>query len=145
MDEATIKKVHALAQLDRDAVAVYDEVLKRVNDSDVTEHFTDFRDEHQHHATELAAAIVRLGGAEFDLKVDAMGVVADWVMGFRAMMGEKGPLHAMHMAESYHNTRYKEAVGWDVGDSDLASQLQTFYAEEQRHLAFVDQKLRAKV
>ena len=145
MDEVLMKKVHSLAQLDRDAVSVYDDVLKQVTAANVKEHFTDFRDEHQHHITELSAAIVRLGGPESDLKVDAMGVVADWVMSFRSMMGEKGPLHAMHMAESYHNSRYKEAVGWQIDDADLAAQLKTFYAEEQRHMAFIDEKLGAKV
>lgn len=145
MDEAQVKRVHSLAQLDRDAVSVYDAALKHVSDEDVREHFVEFRDEHQHHVTKLSEAVVRLGGPELDLDVDAMGVVADWVIAFRSMLTEKGPLHAMHSAEKYHNTRYKEAVTWDIGDSDLSSELQTFYSEEQRHLSFIEEKLGVRV
>ena len=144
MDEGQIKRVHSLAQLDRDAMSVYDEALKHVHDDDVTEHFTEFRDEHAHHVTKLSAAIVRLGGPEPDLKVDLMGIVADWVTAFRSILGEKGPLHAMHFAESHHNSRYKEAASWDIGDSDLSSELNTFYSEEQRHLSYIEEKLAAK-
>ena len=145
MDEAQIKRLHALAQLDTDAVAVYDEALKRESDQDVKEHFIEFRTEHQHHVTRLSEGIVRLGGEQPDFKVDAMGVVADWVIAFRSMLGDKGPLHAMHWAEGYHNTRYKEAAEWDIADMDLASDLKIFYAEEQRHLSYIEEKLHVHV
>ena len=45
-----------------------------------------------------------------------MGVVADWIVSFRSMLGEKGP---------------------------LAAQLKAFYEDEQDHLRFVDEKLAA--
>jgi hypothetical protein len=144
MDEGQVKRVHSLAQLDRDAVSVYDEALKHVDDPDVKAHFIEFRDEHAHHVAKLSEAVVRLGGPEPELKVDLMGTVADWVTAFRSILGEKGPLHALHSAESYHNSRYKEAASWDLGDSDLSAELQTFYAEEQRHLGYVDDRLAAK-
>jgi hypothetical protein len=60
------------------------------------------------------------------------------------MMGEKGPLHAMHFAETYHNRRYKEAVGWVVDDANLSSELQAFYGEEQRHLSYIEEHLDTK-
>jgi hypothetical protein len=90
-----------------------------------------------------ALPIVRLGGPTPELKVDLMGTVADWIVSFRSMLGEKGPLHAMHMAETYHNRRYKEASTWSVGDETLAVQLKVFYEDEQRHLRFIDEKLAA--
>ena len=144
MNEDLLKKLHSLAQLDRDAVAVYDDALARVTDVDVKTHFTEFRDEHSHHVTEISAAIAQLGGTATDLKVDAMGMVAEWVVKFRSMMGEKGPLHAMRSAESYHNSRYKDAVGWAIEDAALLSELQAFYAEEQRHLKYIEERLAAK-
>ena len=144
MDREQIKRVHSLAQLDRDAVGVYNEALKHVKDEDVKTHFVEFRDEHDHHVGKLGEAVVRLGGADAVLKVDAMGVVAEWVTAFRSILGEKGPLHAMAWAESYHNTRYKEAASWDVGDADLSAQLRTFYSEEQRHLSYIEEKLAAR-
>lgn len=139
-----LKELHSLAQLDRDAVSVYAEALPHVSDAGVKEHFTTFANEHQRHVEELSAAIVRMGGTAPELKVDMMGMVAEWIVSFRSMMGEKGPLHAMHMAETYHNSRYKEAAAWEVGDEALAAQLQTFFVEEQRHLSFVNEKLALK-
>ena len=144
MDQELLKKLHSLAQLDRDAVSVYSEALPHVTDSEVKEKFTIFANQHQHHVEELSGAIERASGSAPALNVDAMGMVADWIVSFRSMLGEKGPLHAMHMAETYHNSRYKEAVGWDVGDADLASLLQTFYTEEQHHLSFIDDRLAVK-
>ena len=144
MDEGMMKKLHSLAQLDRDAVSVYAEAMPHVTDADVKEHYTQFANEHQHHVEELSAAIVRLGGSPLELKVDAMGMVADWITSFRSMMGEKGPLHAMHFAETYHNSRYKEASSWDVGDDALAAQLLAFYGEEQGHLSFINDRLAVK-
>ena len=140
MDEELLKKLHSLAQLDRDAVAVYGEALPHVTDADVKQNFTDFANEHQHHVDALSESIVRLGGAAPELSVDAMGMVADWIVSFRSMLGEKGPLHAMHMAESYHNSRYKEAASWSLDDA-LAAQIKAFYGQEQHHLAFIDAKL----
>ena len=145
MNDELLKKLHSLAQLDRDAVAVYGDALAQVTDDDVKTHFTEFRDEHQHHITEISSAIMRLNGTAMDIKVDAMGMVAEWVVSFRSMMGEKGPLHAMHSAEKYHNSRYKEAAVWSVDDAALSSLLQMFYGEEQGHLKYIEQKLSVKV
>lgn len=141
MNEELLRKVHALAQLDRDAVSVYGEALPHVTDADVKDHFTMFANQHQRHVEELSAAIVHLGAAAPDFKVDLMGMVADWIISFRSMMGEKGPLHAMHFAETYHVSRYKDAASWVVGDEAFAAQLQAFYFEEQHHLSFMNEKL----
>jgi hypothetical protein len=141
VDEGLVRKVRSLAQLDGDAVSVYEEALKHETDEDVRAHFIEFHAHHAHHVTRLSAAIVRLGGEEQDVEVDFMGVVADWVVAFRSMLGEKGPLHAMHTAESYHNTRYKDAVSWEIQDAELMSDLKTFYAEEMRHLKYIEERL----
>ena len=101
----------------------------------------ELRDGNEHPVSEISAALERLGGQALDLHVDAMGHIADWVTAFRSMGGEQGALHAMHTAEKYHNTRYDEAVTWDVGDIDLQATLQRFYVEEMRHLEFVETKL----
>jgi uncharacterized protein (TIGR02284 family) len=141
MTDDLMKKLTSLAQLDRDATSVYDEALKHVTDEDVRTTFTDFRDEHEHHVTEISAAVERMGGQPLDLKVDAMGHMADWFAAFRSMGGQTGALKAMHTAEKYHNSRYAETLTWSIGDKDLADTLARFYAEEQRHLAYVDAKL----
>jgi len=141
MTDDVMKKLRSLAQLDRDATSVYGEALKHVEDEDVKTQFTEFRDEHEHHVNEISAAVLRLGGQAVEPEVDAMGHVADWFTAFRAMGGQRGALHAMHTAEKYHNSRYADAVTWDVGDSALQLTLERFYTEEKRHLEFVENKL----
>jgi rubrerythrin len=135
------RRLTSLAQLDRDATGVYDEALKHVTDEDVRTAFTDFRDEHEHHITEISAALVRAGGPPLQLTVDTVGHLADWVTAVRSVGGQHGALQAMRTAETYHNKRYADAATWDVEDSALADALSRFYTEEQRHLAYVDAKL----
>jgi hypothetical protein len=143
MAMTVMDKIRALAQLDRDAIDVYEEALEHVVDAGVRDHLIDFRDEHQHHLTELAAAILRLSGQGFIAREDAMGHVAEWITAFRAMGGERGALEALRSAEKYHNARYSEAVTWDVADDQLHAELEQFYADEQRHLAYVESRLQA--
>ena len=141
MEENLLKNLHALAQLDRDAVGAYDDALERVTDDAVKEHFTEFRGEHMNHVEKLSRSIERLGGTAPQLEVVMMGMVAEWIVSFRSMMGEKGPLHAMHIAETYHNSRYAEAASWNVGDDELAALIQTFYGDEKEHLRYIDEML----
>lgn len=136
-----LRKLESLAQLDTDAVRVYDEALEHTTDDEVREAFQRFQGEHQYHATTLADTIERLGGKRPDLKVDLAGHLADWVTSMRSIRGTQGALHAMETAERYHNRHYDEAVTWDLGDADLATTLRRFSDDEKRHLAFVEEKL----
>lgn len=40
-----------------------------------------------------------------------------------------------------HNSRYKEAASWDVGDAELAGRIEAFYADEREQLGFMNEKL----
>jgi rubrerythrin len=135
------KKLTDLAQLDRDAVGVYDDALEHVDDADVREHFKEFRDEHENHVAVIGEALKRLVGAAPDLSVDFMGRMAEFVTSIRSASGTMGALHAMRTAEHYHNRRYEEAAGWDVGDAELAGAIQRFRDEEKRHLAYIEGRL----
>jgi len=141
MDKKTLDKLGDLAQLDTDAVGVYGEALERVEDASIKETLTDFRDEHDHHAKVLVAAIERLGGAAPALSVDLVGRLAEFVTQFRSHGGTRGALHALKSAEQYHNRRYAEAANWEIDDEELTMSIQQFYREEQRHLSYVESQL----
>jgi hypothetical protein len=136
-----VKKLESLAQLDTDAVRVYDEALEHTKDDAVSSAFREFQSEHRYHAERLSDEIVRLGGEKPDLKVDLAGHLADWVTAIRSARGTEGALHAMQTAEKYHNRHYGEAVTWDVGDDEAATLLRRFDDDEKRHLAFVEEHL----
>jgi hypothetical protein len=145
MDENLAKHLTTLAQMDTDAVAVYDEALKHVTDEDVKKSLEAFRGEHEFHAKALSEAILRLFGTAPVLHVDLMGHIVDWVTAMRSMSGTEGALHALKTAEDYHNSHYKDATAWDTGDDDLKVQVQQFYRDEQHHLEYVEARLGAGV
>jgi hypothetical protein len=136
-----LRKLESLAQLDTDAVAVYDEALEHTTDEDVRKNFQRFQSEHRYHAEQLSEVIVRRGGKKPELKVDAAGHLAEWATSIRSRRGTEGALHAMETAERYHTRRYGDAVGWSVDDNEVATMLQRFDDDEKRHLAFVEQRL----
>lgn len=138
-------KLHDLAQMDFDAVRVYDEALEHVTDAEVRRQFEIFRGEHKVHATQLGELIAQAGGQVPQLRVDVMGHFADWATAIRGMRGTEGALHAMRTAEKYHNRRYATAAEWDVGDATIAETLGRYREDERRHLEFVESRLGAGV
>jgi rubrerythrin len=141
VDEALRKKVTELAQLDRDAAGVYDDALEHVEDAQVREHFKEFRDEHDNHVAVIEETLECLVGVAPDLNVDFMGRMAEFVTSIRSASGTPDALHAMRTSEHYHNRRYEEAAGWEVGDAGLAGAIQRFREEEKRHLAHIEGRL----
>lgn len=140
-----LRKLKSLAQLDTDAVGTYSEALEHVTDEDLRGNFGQFLDDHMRHADKLSAAIEQMTGSRPELKVDMMGRMADWVTSIRSRRGNEGALHAMHTAENYHVSHYHDVVDWDIEDRDLKMMLHGFYEDEQRHLAYVEDKLKAPV
>lgn len=138
-----IGKLESLVQLDTDAVHVYDEALEHVTDDEVRGRFEHFKGEHRFHSEKLSEIIVRLGGDRPDLEVDTAGHVAEWVTAIRSRRGTEGALHAMKTAEKYHNRRYHDATTWDAGDEGVTALLRQFDADEQRHLAYIEDRLMA--
>lgn len=136
-----IKKLTSLAQMDRDAVGVYDEAIKHVTDDDVLTKFKAFRAQHDYHVKAIGDAIQARGGGVPDLDMDFMGRMADWVTALRSRSGTEGALKAMKTAEDYHNKRYTEAHGWDLGNADLIEMLERFHGDEKMHLQYVEERL----
>jgi rubrerythrin len=142
MEEDLQKKLTGLAQLDTDAVTVYDEAMKHVTDDEVKTNLQGFRAEHDFHAKQLSETINRMWGVTPELKVDVMGHMADWFTSMRSMGGTEGALHALKTAEGYHNTKYREATMWDT-DEELRNMLDRFYQNEKHHLEYVEAHLKA--
>lgn len=140
--EELLEGLGSLAQMDIDAVYVYEEAMEHVDDSEVSDRFARFHDQHRHHAERLSETISRLGGEPPEMKVDTMGRLADWYTAVRSISGTEGALHAMESAEKYHNRRYSEAADqWDVGDVELDTTLDRFYEDECLHLTYVTGRL----
>lgn len=143
--EEMLKKLESLAQLDTDAVAVYSEALEHAVDDDVRGNFGQFLDDHMRHAERLTEIIERIGGVQPKLHVDMAGRLAEWVTSIRARRGTEGALHAMETAERYHVSRYREASEWELEDREVQLMINGFYEDEQRHLGYVQERLKSPV
>lgn len=135
-----VRHLASLMHLDIDASHVYDEVLTHATDEDIRNHFTMFRDEHKHHADVIAGVIEALGETAPAPDEDLVGRLSELALGLRSATGDRGALHAMRTAENYHNSRYKDAKGWDV-EATLKETLTSFYGDEVEHLAYMEKKL----
>lgn len=140
-----IRKLESLAQLDTDAVGVYSRALEHSLDEEVRNRFGQFLDDHMNHADRLSETIERIGGTRPDLHVDMMGKVAEWLTAFRSRRNTEGALHAMETAENYHVSHYREASEWAIDDREVQLMINGFYEDEQRHLEYVQTRLRAPV
>lgn len=138
----TIGFLTSLMYVDVDAVNVYDEALEHVSDEDVRRHFEEFRDEHDYHATVLAAEIRALGGEPPATVMDLGGQVAEMITAVRAASGTEGALRAMRTAERYHHRRYRQAAASHLGAS-LHDVLARFFNDEEQHLAYCEKRLTA--
>lgn len=136
-----LHELESLAQLDTDAVRVYDEAIKHADEEDVRTNFERFQGEHRYHGQQLSVEITRLGGKLPVMKVDLAGRLAEWITAIRSVRGTEGALHAMRTAEKYHNRRYNEAAGWDTSDEGVSTLLRQFDDDEKRHLAYIEERL----
>jgi rubrerythrin len=135
-----VRHLGSLVHLDVDAVHVYDEAIEHVTEDAVRTRFTEFRDEHDYHATVIAAEIRAMGEEPPQPREDLVGELAELVTGLRATRGTEGAVAAMRTAERYHNRRYREAQEWDLPPK-LKEVVERFYADEQRHLEFCEKWL----
>lgn len=130
-----------LAQIDADAVAIYDEALKHATEEGVRSAFESFRIDHKRHLAELPKAIQHFGWATPEFKVDLTGYLEEWAVALFCVGGTAGALRALLKAERQHNKAYGDSLMWEFDDLDLPELLRDFHAHEARHLAFVEQQL----
>ncbi|HEY3318070.1 MAG TPA: DUF2383 domain-containing protein [Coriobacteriia bacterium] len=142
--EVLAGRLASLFHMDVDATHVYAEALEHVTDDDARRHFTNFRNEHDYHATVLAAEIRALGQEAPEAREDLAGEFAELVTAIRATRGTEGAVAAMRTAERYHNRRYREAQSWETAPM-LREVLARFYTDEQRHLEYCEKRLEAPV
>ena len=137
------EKLNDLMHLDVDAVRAYDDAIKRIDGADVRGRLQEYRDDHQRHVDDLRAAVRGMGGEPEEAKPDARGYLIEGMTALRAAMGDEQALKAMHQNEKVTNKAYANAVDWDV-PMDVHDLLQRGYTDEQRHIAYIEDRLAVK-
>ena len=137
-------KLNDLMRLDVDAVHAYDEAIERIEDETVRTRLSEFRDDHQRHVDDLRSAISGMGGEPEEAKKDVKGHLIEGMTKLRSAMGDEQALRAMEQNEEITNRSYRDAMDWDV-PSDIRDLLARNYADEQRHIAFIEERLSSGV
>lgn len=149
MDNAAVaKKLQALAQLDYDAKLAYDEAIEKIDaeHADVRNSLSLFRNDHQRHFNDLSRVISSIGGEVPSMSPDIKGRMIKGMTSLRSSTGTAGALKAMQTNENLTNTNYADATSdpdFGLYPNDLQQLLLNNYADEKRHLSYIESTLSA--
>jgi len=136
----TVKGLASLIQLDIDAMHAYLQAIKNIDYTPIREQLGTFLEDHERHAVELSKGVRSLGAEPPEFSRDFKGFV---IAGFTSLMSAAGTgraLEAMRSNEKLTNRKYREAL--DLGlPGDIRPLVGSNYADEQRHLAYIEQML----
>jgi hypothetical protein len=87
--------------------------------------------------------LIRTQGAELpEPAPDIRDVFLEGMSAIRSKMGEWSTLKACDTGEKYVNYKYNQAANED-SPADVKNMIESNYADEKRHLAYVQEKLQA--
>lgn len=137
------KKLNCLIQLDIDAVEAYAQALKNIDIKEVYDSIKQFSLDHERHIIELSQALRDLGEQPIERLLDIKGFFIEGFTAIRSATGTPGALKAMKMNEHLTNKTYNEALSYDF-PTDVKQLVQKNYADEQRHLLYIEKTLASK-
>jgi uncharacterized protein (TIGR02284 family) len=139
-----IDKLNSLIRLDNDALASYNKVIEMIEEATLKTEVTRFRDDHKRHVSVLSELVKSYGGEAATEQKDIRGLFLGGATALQSIFGVEGALKSLHTGEIITNKNYSESVQWDVPE-DVKIVLRDNYADEQRHIRFVETALRDKV
>lgn len=142
-DKEIAKKLSSLVQLDIDAVYAYKEAIEKIDEPQVREHLTMYRQDHERHISELSVEIRRFGETPPEFSLDFKGYLIKGFTSLRSATGTKGALKAMHTNEKLTNKEYEAAKYWDL-PPDLKQMIALAREDERRHLEYIERALEEK-
>ncbi|NLL13114.1 MAG: ferritin-like domain-containing protein [Fibrobacter sp.] len=139
-----IDKLNSLIRLDNDALSSYNKVIEVIEEATLKAEITRFRDDHKRHVSVLSELVKSYGGEASTEQKDIRRLFLGGATALQSLFGVEGALKALHTGEKITNKNYSESVQWDVPE-DVKTVLKENYADEQRHIRFVESALRDKV
>jgi uncharacterized protein (TIGR02284 family) len=142
-NDKIIDELNDLIRFDHDAIGAYDEAINAVTETTIKDHLTTFRADHERHVTELGAFVTKLGGKPAT-KPGVRGVVRKTMTKIAGLAGTELILRAMKSNEEVLNKAYAKEANLEFPPAIL-DVVQRNLADEQRHLAWVEQALRDRI
>ena len=138
-----IEELNELIRFDFDAIGAYDAALADVKEIAVRDPLIRFRGDHERHVQNLSLLVARLGGKPAE-GPDLTGVVRKTMTKVAALAGTELTLKAMKSNEELLNRTYAHHLSLDFPE-DIKQVIRGNYADEQRHLSWVEQALMTRL
>jgi rubrerythrin len=136
----TGKALSELVKVDIDAVHAYDQAIQRIEAISLRDELTLFRQDHDRHVSNLRKLIQAFDVVPPDLGQDFKGFLIEGFTALRSITGVEGALKAMKTNEELTNRKYREALAMSFSPN-TRELLEKNYADEQKHLLFIDRAL----
>ena len=136
------EKLSSLMKLDQDAIQAYTRAIESVKHRDLRNSLRRFRADHEHHVQGYRTTIRTLGAEAPEATPDVRGVFLEGMTAIQSKMGEWGTLKACETGEKYVNYKYNQAANEDF-PPDAKSMIEGNYADEKRHLSYIQERLQA--
>ena len=138
-----VNKLQSLIKLDIDAVRSYDQAIERITDVDIRRQLEIFREDHSRHVDVITNLVRSYGEVPTSASPDLKGFFLEGFTAIQSMMGTEAALKAMRTNEKETNRQYADAQSLDL-PADVLRVLEKNYADERRHLEYVDLALAEK-
>lgn len=137
-------KLEKLVQLDIDAIHAYDQAIEKTDVESIRNQLTDFKRDHERHVSDLSEVIRSNGGEAPVFSRDFKGFIIEGFTALRSATGTEGALKAMQGNEKLTNSRYDDALSWDV-PQDVKDILLRNREDERRHIEYIERCLDQKL
>jgi uncharacterized protein (TIGR02284 family) len=134
------KLLNSLIELDFDAVAAYQAAIDRLGEPTDQAKLRQFMGDHERHITDLGPLVLELGGAPAQ-KADVKKVLAKGKVVLAGIAGDRAILAAMKSNEETSTKTYRKASGEAGLPSHVRTVLERNFSDEQRHLAWIEDRL----
>ncbi len=135
-----IKQLNALIALDFDAIEAYEAAIARLNELSDKAQLTRFLGDHQRHLVDLVPLVREFGG-EPTTKADFKKVLVKGKVVLAGLAGDRAVLEAMKSNEEATTKTYRNAIEDHEFPDHARAVLERNFADEQRHLAWIEQRL----
>ena len=138
-----VRLLHNLIQLDFDAIAAYELAIGGLEEDATRRRLAAFRDDHRAHTERLGALLTELDEEPPTAGDSQMLLTTGQVM-MALPFGDRAILQAMAVNEDDTNTAYRRANAHKGVDGAIRQALVQSFADEQRHAAWIEQRLRQR-
>lgn len=140
--EKIVKHLNALIELDFDAIQAYEAAIARLTDATAKAQLQAFMADHQRHVVDLSPLVSELGGQPAT-KGDFKQVLTKGKVVIAGLAGDHAVLEAMKSNEETTTRTYKKASSEPGLPGRVRGVLERNFADEQRHLAWLEDRLRS--